>query len=125
MNLFHLNNVQVADAGPLDAPIDLERERNESEWDSAADEATEAMTRPEAVAEAFDEGGILLPASMAELISLAYTLRKTRTKAAGSHVATLERMLAITHEAIGDALVDFAEESICKACKAAAERALA
>ena len=125
MNLFHLNNIQVADAGPLEAPIDLERERNESEWDDAADEAAQAMTRPEAVAEAFDEGSILLPASMAELISLAYTLRKTPTKAPGSHVATLERMLAITHEAIGDALVDFAEESICKACKAAAERARA
>ena len=125
MNLFHLNNVQVADAGPLDAPIDLERERNESEWDAAADDAAEAMTRPEAVAEAFDEGSILLPAPMAELISLAYTLRKTRTKATGNHVAVLERMLAITHEAIGDALVDFCEESICQAGKAAAERALA
>lgn len=123
MNLFHLNNVQVADAGPLDAPIDLERDRNESEWDAAADEAAEAMTRPEAVAEAFDEPSTLLPASMAELISLAYTLRKTRTKATGKHVATLERMLSITHEAIGDALVDFAEESLCKAIKASNERA--
>ena len=125
MNLFHLNNVQIRDGGPLEAPIDLERERNESEWDAAADEAAEAMTRPEAVAEAFDEPSTLLPAPMAELISLAYTLRKTRAKATGSHVAVLERMLAITHEAIGDALVDFCEESICQASKAAAERARA